>query len=148
MIQTQEVFLPINKDECEIFRTIALLSRLNNGNENLRETLKEEYENKPEDIQVKFAYALYNIMLTNPNDVLESKSNVENALEVFEEIIEERPSCWLAQMYRIRILSMLPNSYRDEESIIEDINLLIETQNNSEYQPYFVIPYILLAGLY
>ena len=51
-------------------------------------------------------------------------------------------------MYRIRILSMLPNSYRDEESIIEDINLLIETQNNSEYQPYFVIPYILLAGLY
>lgn len=141
-------FTPIDRKDCEVFRTVALLSRMPERRENLRETLRMQNERINADIHSKLAYGLFNLLANNSKDVLESKINVENALTAFEEILEMQPNYWLAKMYKIRILLMLPSSFRDEEEIIDEISEMIEQQKDGDYYPYYVIPYLLMAGLY
>lgn len=149
MGQAEIVYLPIKKEDCEVFRTVALLSRMKERMENIREVLRKQAEKAgSSDIRAKFAFSLFNIMANNATDVLESKTNVEDALETLEDILELEPSYWLAKIYKLRILLMLPSSFRDEEEIIVEINDMLRLQSKSEYQPYFIVTYILLIGLY
>ncbi len=141
-------FLPISQSDCEAFRTVALLSRMTERIETLRETLRKETEKTGAVNSSKLMFGLFNLVANNASDVLESKTNVEDALDMFEQIIEEQPNYWLAKMYKIRIQLMLPSSFRDEDEVIEEIMDMIEQQKKGEFRPYYVIPYLLISGLY
>lgn len=148
MEQEIEKFSPITHSECEIFQTVSFLSKLPGRREFFREELRKKSEQDESCLHDKLAYAVFNLVAGNEENVLECKTNVENAIATFEEIIELNPECWLAQIYRIRVLLMLPCNFRDEEEVAEDIDAIIEIQKKSTYQPYFVIPYLMISELY
>lgn len=148
MEQGAEKFSPITSSECEVFQTVSFLAKLSGRREFFREELRKKSEQNDASLQDKLAYAVFNLVAGNEDNVLECKTNVENAIATFEEIIEISPECWIAQIFRIRILLMLPCNFRDEEEVAEDIDSIIEIQKKSEYQPYFVIPYLMSSELY
>lgn len=141
-------FTEITDKDAEIIRTISFMTRLKDRAKDFRNNLLKNYEEKPEDLMAAFAYGLFNLLSYNSDDLLDSKTNVESALNTFEEILEQKPEYWLVRMFKIRLMLMLPNNYRDEDEIIEELNWMIDIQKNTEYRSYFVIPYILLAEFY
>ena len=143
-----EKYVPISKKDCETFKTVAFMSRIADKTEMFRETLRQMSEKENADIQSKLAYALFNMVAGNANSVLESKTNVENAIATFDEILEACPDMWIAKIFKIRIMLMLPCNFRDEEEIADEIQDVIQSQLTSDYQPYFVVTYLLMSELY
>ncbi|WP_438433524.1 hypothetical protein [Gorillibacterium sp. sgz500922] len=141
-----ETYSRVRNEDIELIRTVSLFAKMNN--EAVRDSLLEAYEHNDSDIQTKLAYAFYNLTANTSNDVLESKMKVEAALVALEEILEEQPDHWLAGLYRIRILLMLPSHYRDLTAILQELEDMIETQRNGVYEPYFIAPYLLVAEVY
>lgn len=148
MIKCVDKYDPVSASDCETFQTVSFLSKISDRKDFFREELRKKSKQDNADVQEKLAYALFNLVAGSENNVLESKINVENAIATFDEIVEANPECWLAQIYQIRVLLMLPCNFRDEEELVEDIEKVLEIQKESVYQPYFVIPYLLISGLY
>ncbi|MDW2799932.1 hypothetical protein RZO55_20375 [Clostridium boliviensis] len=146
MNNTDLKFKTVTAKDIDIIRTTALCAKINK--EKAADILKDAYEKNDNDTYIKLSYALFNLCANTSNDALESKMKVEAALFAFEEILEDKPDYWLAWLYKIRILMMLPNNNKDESVIIDELRDMIQIQENSDYMPYFIAPYFLLAELY
>ncbi|GAE87566.1 hypothetical protein [Acetivibrio straminisolvens] len=141
-------FRPITSKDAETVRTIVFMAKLTDKHGEIRSKLTKSYEKNSSDIEVAFAFGLFNLLAIEKDDMMVSKMNIENALEAFDSIILKEPGYWLVRMLKSRLLLMLPSSVRYEEEVIEELESMIEIQKNSQYQPYFIIPYILLAEFY
>lgn len=138
----------IDKKDNEVFRTAVFMSKMQGKHNEIKNILREKYENNPSDLDTAFAYAVFSLLPYETDDVLEQKEAIETAIDVFDHILRMQPGNWLARYYKIHLLSMFSDSFRDDEEIIEELESLIYLQESCEHKPYFVLPHLQLAELY
>lgn len=147
MAEKTSKMIPITAQDESMYRTLLFMTKLKPNNSEIKEKLHKEYVDHAEDLNVALSYVTYCFLASNTADMMEVKELTEEALDVLDEIIEVAPDSWLARYNRIKILLYYPSSFRNEDEIIEDIEYLIKLQNEAEYAPYFVLPYLLYAEL-
>jgi tetratricopeptide (TPR) repeat protein len=150
MISDNEVvkLKPISNADIEIFRTISFISRIRERYQEVKQKLSYACDKNPFDTSALLAYGIFNLSCLEADGVLMEKNNIENALIAFEQILFQEPGYWIVQIYKYSLLLKVPNSFRDDDEIAGDLESLIELQKHSEFQPYFIMPYILLAELF
>jgi hypothetical protein len=150
--QSEEGFIQfkaITKKDVELVRTVSLMAHMEDPNYVIRDKITKMYETDPSNIEQAFAYGLYNYLLVvEKNDMMLSKIYIENALEAFNHILSIEPGYWLVRTFRNMILLSLPNSIREDDQILDELLFVVESQKRSNYQPYFVIPHIMIAEFY
>lgn len=135
----------ITAKEAEIVRTIVLMSRMQERQKDIRDKLAKIYQAKAFDDEAALTFALFHSMNIETDNMLVGKDYVESSIRAFNGIIERDPQSWLVRMLKCRLLLTLPSSLRNEQEIFDQLELLIELQKDSEYQPYYIVPYILMA---
>lgn len=138
---------PISKRDVEIFRSAVFASKALNNPEKLKNRLKDYYCNNPQDPTTALSFGIFSILPSRTKDPLELKDGLEDAIDAFEKVLAHDPGHWLARFYKARLQALFCDYYGEEESIIEEINQLIDWQNQSEHRPYFVLPYMLMADV-
>lgn len=139
--------IPISPVHEGIFRTVLFLSKMDSKREIVKEKLINEYNKNPKDLNAAFACAFHFLMPSDTVDLMERKEYVDMAMEIFDNILENEPGNWLARYNKVKLVSLFADNFRNDNEIIEDIESLISIQEKSEYKPYFILPYLLLAEI-
>jgi tetratricopeptide (TPR) repeat protein len=137
-------FKPISRYDVETFRTMALMAKMHNRRQAIREQLMKAVENNPADVDAALSLAVLNFLPSDTEDTLVQKDNIETALVSFDRILKAQPGYWMVHLYRSWLLvSILPLNFCDEEEIQAELDALLALQAQVEYRPYFILPYIL-----
>ncbi|EGD46999.1 hypothetical protein Cpap_1194 [Ruminiclostridium papyrosolvens DSM 2782] len=135
----------IKSHDEEIVRTVLLMVRMKNRTNEFRERLGKAYRATPDNIELAFVFGMFQMLSIEKEISLSAKIFVEEALEAFDNILLVEPGYWLVRILKAKLYSMLPGSLVDDESIINELQTLIELQKKSEYKSYFIVTYIMIA---
>ena len=138
---------PITAEHEEIFRTVVFMSKMKNKRKVIKDELSSAFNNRKNDVNTALAYAVFCLLPCETEDVLVQKESIETAIEVFDHIIKLEPGNWLARYSKARLMSLFSDSFREEREIIDELDTLISMQENSKYEPYYILPYMLYAEL-
>jgi len=138
---------PISKQDIEICRSAIFASKVMKNQAKLRKNLKDRFRQDPANFNNAMSLGILSILPSDSDDPLDRKDALEDAVEAFEAVIEHNPRHWLSLFYKVRMQSMFADYYGEEEEVMEEIKELILIQNQSEYQPYFVLPYLLMVDM-
>jgi len=138
----------ITKAQNDIYYTVVFMSKLKNDYEDMKLRLKDTYKKQPEDMNALLAYAIFLIMPHKGEDIIGKIDAINEAIDLFDDMVTNDPYSWLGRYYKTRVPSLFADMYRDDEDILMQLNELIELQSESMYEPYFILPYLQCAELY
>jgi tetratricopeptide (TPR) repeat protein len=140
--------IPISAKDVETFRLAAILKQ-SKGDKEKRDKMKQKlflfYTDNPGSIEAALSYAAYNIILDKNDSHFDRQEATEDAVAAFQRVLELEENHWLARYYRLMLRYLLTEYYGGGDPLVEEIKRLIHMQNQVPHEPYFILPYVLIA---